>query len=110
MRNFTDPAAAGSAAATADAEARAATLKDEVLLHAPHAAGYRKAGILADLIGGRLDAKQTDLYLHTAFGILRVRNVRQFSDGPWVVCGAAHPLNQRSFAVDLFTVLYSKEI
>ena len=107
-RNNIDPATAGAAAATPAATAHAATCRDMAILNATLVDGYRATGILADLLGGRLNAKATELFLFTAFGMRRVRYVRQFSDGPWVVTGGSSPFDQQSFAVTALTVLYSK--
>jgi len=64
---------------------------------------------VADLIGGRLDAKATPLFVGTAWGMKQVRYVRQFSDGPWLVTGGSSPLDQQSFCVTYLDVLFSKE-
>ena len=106
--NNRNPAQEGRDAASPEAEADATARNQKTLDDARDLSGHSKAGTVADLIGGRLDAKSEPLYLDTAFGILRARYVRQFSDGPWLVTGGSNPLDQRSFAVTLDTALYRK--
>ena len=105
-----DPAAAGAAAATPEAEARAMAYRDSVIAGEPDVAGFRKTGVLADMLGGRLDPKATPLYLNTSTGMRRVRYVRNFSDGPWLVTGGASAFDQQSFAVTDLTVLFEKAV
>ena len=110
MSNLTniDPAAAGAAGASPAAEAEANEQKAVAITGASDVAGFRKAGVVADLIGGRLNSKVTPLFLDTAAGMRRVQYVRQFSDGPWLVTGGSNALDQQSFAVTLLDVLFSK--
>jgi len=105
---MTTPAEAGRRAATPEAEADANARNQKALASANDLTGYSKAGTVAALIGGRLDAKAEELFLSAACGLLRAVHVRQFSDGPWLVTGGANPLGQRSFAVTLDTPLYRK--
>lgn len=105
-----DPATAGAAAATPAAEARAMAHRDSAIAGEPDVAGFRKVGVLADLLGGRLDHKATPLFLGTSQGMRRVRSIRNFSDGPWLVTGGASTFDQQSFAVTALTVLFAKAV